>query len=476
MNNATMNTTVTPVNDETVLNAILYLDDRYVAGQHVDLPAFMMDNGIHMSATMLHRLCDYGVLSVTHAGVNVDQEIPEFSYIYNGVDFRFLKGVKALRTFKQFVANPSIFKEIATGVYYRKYVNNDVTEQGILDTLNAYWSVWADFFPGWQVSMESRTLWGVTAVAACSTTRKKIMWFADSIDVRNNASQLGMHWQTYIRVAMAHELGHASDVYLKDAYLLGDFDKESLETTIMYERHAWENGRVFVSESEMGAFDALNIQNMEIYTKHKLVHKEVAGLAMESTIAEFQSPAFLSQSSLSNLYVEDVGSLPLWVFAKEGKATEMAKFFNKHHHFCHISHRDLHMLFKQSKGTNVDIMRILGRANPVANAEMNKRVFISFDRNSSQFGNQALSQNREEILANVASKLKGKPVKIYTANKLVKKVFKENGVHCYFTDFDVLSEVGNFVHLFVLDSKNKSELSIVTRSLFMGNRIVPAFY
>lgn len=475
-----MNTTTTfkaTVSDELVLDAMLYLDDRYANGQHVDLPAFMMDNGIHMSATMLHRLCDYGVLSVTHDGINVDQDVPEFSYVYNGSDDRFHAGLSAKRMLKDFIVNAPKVATVAKSLYYYTFVNTDVTAEGIHDTLNAYWAVWSDFFPEWHMSVESRILWGNPSyVAACSPVRKHIVWFADPVEVRDYASHLGMHWQTYIRVAMAHELGHASDVSLKDAALLGNVTPHVSESTLKFERHAWANGRVFVSESELAAYERLNRRNIQIYTKNMLAHKEMFGLAVESMTAEFQSPAFLSQSSLSNLYVEDVASLPLWVFAKEGKATEMAKFFNKHHHFCHISHRDLHMLFKQSKGTNVDIMRILGRSNPVANAEMNKRVFISFDRNSSQFGNQALSQNREEILANVASKLKGKPVKIYTANKLVKKVFKENGVHCYFTDFDVLSEVGNFVHLFVLDSKNKSELSIVTRSLFMGNRIVPAFY
>ena len=475
MNTTTFNATVS---DEVVLNALLYLDERYVDGQHIDLPGFMMDNGIHMSATMLHRLCDYGVLTVAHDGINVDQEVPEFSYVYHGVDDRFCVGLKALRTFKEFINNPVSIKDIATGVYYRKYVNNDVTEQGILDTLNAYWSVWSEFFPGWQVSIESRILWGApSTVAACSPIRKRIVWFADSIEVRDFASQLGMHWQTYIRVAMAHELGHASDVYLKDSYLLGDFEGESAnELTVMFERHAWVNGRVFVSDSEADAYERLNQRNIEVYTKNTPSNKGIFGLAVDPTMVEFKSPAFRKESSLSNLYVQDVPSLPLWVFAKEGKAMQLASFFNKHHHFCHISHRDVDTLFKTAKGTNVDFMRILGRANPAPNAEMNKRVFISFDRNSSQFGNQALAQGRELMLASVARKLKGKPVKIYTSNKLVKKVFRENGVHCFFADFDVLAEVGTFVHLLVLDSHTKSELSVATRSLFMGNRIVPAFY
>lgn len=282
MNTTTFNATVS---DEVVLNALLYLDERYMDGQHIDLPGFMMDNGIHMSATMLHRLCDYGVLTVAHDGINVDQEVPEFSYVYHGVDDRFCVGLKALRTFKEFINNPVSIKDIATGVYYKKYVNNDVTEQGILDTLNAYWSVWSEFFPGWQVSIESRILWGApSTVAACSPIRKRIVWFADSIEVRDFASQLGMHWQTYIRVAMAHELGHASDVYLKDSYLLGDFEGESAnELTVMFERHAWVNGRVFVSDSEADAYERLNQRNIEVYTKNTPSNKGIFGLAMDET-------------------------------------------------------------------------------------------------------------------------------------------------------------------------------------------------
>lgn len=475
-----MNTTTTfnaTVSDELVLDAMIYLDDRYVNGQHIDLAAFMMDNGIHMSAMMLERLCEYGVLRVTHIGFGVEQEVPEFSYVYNGSDDRFSVGMAALGSFKKFLKEGPTFSELSKAVYYRKFVNNNITEEAIHATISAYWSVWVDFFPGWEMSMESRILWGKkTTIAACSPTRKKIMWFADSIDVRNVASQLGMHWQTYIRVALAHELGHASDVYLKDAYLLGDFENASSEMTIMYERHAWANGRVFVSDSEMDAYELLNTRNMEIYTQNKISYKDAPGLAVDPSMVEFKSPAFLKENTLSNLYVQDVPSLPLWVFAKPGKAMQLASFFNKHHHFCHISHRELHVLFKKSKGTNVDFMRVLCRANPAPNAEMNKRVFISFDRNSSHFGNKALEQDRELILASVAAKLKGKPVKVYTANKLVKKVFIENGVHCFLTDFDVLAEVGTFVHLFVLDAHKKSELSIATRSLFMGNRIVPAYY
>ena len=475
-----MNTTTTfnaTVSDNTVLEAMLYLDDRYVNGQHIDLAAFMMDNGIHMSAMMLHRLCDYGVLSVTHDGINVDQEVPEFSYVYNGSDDRFHAGLSAKRMLKDFIVNAPKVATVAKSLYYYTFVNTDITAEGIHDTLNAYWSVWSDFFPEWKMSVESRILWGNPSyVAACSPVRKHIVWFADPVEVRDYASHLGMHWQTYIRVAMAHELGHASDVSLKDAALLGNVTPHVSESTLMFERHAWANGRAFVPDSELAAYERLNRRNIQIYTKNMLAHKEMFGLAADPSMMEFKSPAFRKESSLSNLYVQDVPSLPLWVFAKEGKAMQLASFFNKHHHFCHISHRDVDTLFKKAKGTNVDFMRILGRANPAPNAEMNKRVFISFDRNSSQFGNQALAQGRELMLASVARKLKGKPVKIYTANKLVKKVFRENGVHCFFADFDVLAEVGTFVHLLVLDSQTKSELSVATRSLFMGNRIVPAFY
>lgn len=474
MNTTTFNATVS---DEIVLNALLYLDERYVDGQHIDLPGFMMDNGIHMSATMLHRLCDYGVLTVAHDGINVDQEVPEFSYVYNGVDDRFCAGLSAKRMMKDFLVNAPKVASLAKTLYYYTFVNADVSVDGIFDTLDAYWSVWSDFFPEWKMTVENRILWGNPSyVAACSPLQKHIVWFADPEEVRQYASQLGMHWQTYIRVAMAHELGHASDVSLKDAALLGNVTPHVSESTIMFERHAWANGRAFVPDSELAAYERLNRRNIQIYTKNMKEHNKMFGLAVDPTMVEFKSPAFRKESSLSNLYVQDVPSLPLWVFAKEGKAMQLASFFNKHHHFCHISHRDVDTLFKKAKGTNADFMRILGRANPAPNAEMNKRVFISFDRNSSQFGNQALAEGRELMLASVARKLKGKPVKIYTSNKLVKKVFRENGVHCFFADFDVLAEVGTFVHLFVLDSRNKSELSIATRSLFMGNRIVPAFY
>lgn len=281
MNTTTFNTNVS---DEVVLNALLYLDERYVDGQHIDLPGFMMDNGIHMSATMLHRLCDYGVLTVAHDGINVDQEVPEFSYVYHGVDDRFCAGLSAKRMIKDFLVNAPKVASLAKTLYYYTFVNADVSVDGIFDTLDAYWSVWSDFFPDWKMTVENRILWGNPSyVAACSPLQKHIVWFADPEEVRQYASQLGMHWQTYIRVAMAHELGHASDVSLKDAALLGDVTLHVSESTIMFERHAWANGRAFVPDSELAAYERLNRRNIQIYTKNMKEHNKMFGLAMDET-------------------------------------------------------------------------------------------------------------------------------------------------------------------------------------------------
>lgn len=457
----------------TTIQAIEYLEANYTVGQDIELAAFFCDNGIMMAATMLEELTTLGILAVTHKGINVSQEVADYGYTYMGYE-KAIHMTGALSDVLNLSSNIlKGFKEI----YYYASVNKDVTDEGIFNVLNAYWSVWKDdFFPGWNLTVESRQGLGTSFVAACSPMWRHIVWFATAEEVRKYASQLGMHWTTYVRVVMAHELGHAVDRDLENAVMQGAVTNYVSDSTMQWEINAYANGRAFVSKDEVSAYERMNERNLLLYGQHKKANTQMFGLAMDETsVAQLTAPAF-PNTSMSNLYVEDIPTLPLWVFAKQGKSTQMASFLNKPHHFCHVSHTEMQLLFKMAKGTNIDIMRILDRANPAPNKEMNKRVFISFDRNIGQRSNQQLSDNREQIIANVALKLKGKQVKIYTANSLVRKIFLENGVHCFHTDFDVLSEVGNFVHLFVMNSQNKSSLSLVTRSLFMGNRIVPAYY
>ncbi|MGF0347615.1 hypothetical protein ACQR3P_28655 [Rhodococcus sp. IEGM1300] len=487
-NNKTNNTVLanttkeenTMTNTTTLIGAIEYLEANYNVGDAIDLPAFLIDNGpIIMAANLLNDLCEAGVLDINHMGINVDQEVADYSYTYTGYEQALLVGAMPLvKDAILYLRNLAKKKANDKVMHYYHNVNAHLTNDMIVDEMARYWNVWGvDFFPEWTLATGNKKEWNTTFIAACNHPTKTILWFANADQVRAEASSLCMDWSTYVRVTLAHELGHAADLDLKVKYLLGTATQSTDADVIQYEVNAYRNGVQFTSRKDRKAYHRMNMNNLNVYKeKHSNTNTTLHGLAMDETsVVQLTAPAF-PNTSMSNLYVEDVPTLPLWVFAKQGKATQMASFLKKPHHFCHVSHTDMQLLFKMAKGTNINIMRILDRANPAPNKEMNKRVFISFDRNIGQRSNEQLSDNREQIIANVALKLKGKPVKIYTANSLVRKIFLENGVHCFHTNFDVLSEVGNFVHLFVMNSQNKSSLQLVTRSLFMGNRIVPAYY
>lgn len=261
----------------TTIQAIEYLEANYTVGQDIELAAFFCDNGIMMAATMLEELTNLGILAVTHKGINVSQEVADYGYTYMG--------------YEPAVAMTGALSDVVTktvsevkSMYYYLAVNAEVTTEGIYDVLNAYWSVWStDFFPGWELSMQDRATFGTTFVAACLPAHKEIMWFASAEEVRKYASQLGMHWSTYVRVVMAHELGHAVDRDLEQAVMLGAVTEYVSEATIQWEINAYTNGRSFISKEEMAAYERMNNRNLRIYNAKKQAQTSMFGLAVDET-------------------------------------------------------------------------------------------------------------------------------------------------------------------------------------------------
>ncbi|MBA4293898.1 hypothetical protein C0431_13125 [bacterium] len=313
------------VNDNVVLEAVLYLEERYNNGDFINLTEFMMDNGILMAATMLNSLCECGVLAPTHDGFN-RQEVPEFSYVYMGIDDRFTAGLSAKRMLKDFLtAGPKVINA-AKGLFHYVVTNNDITPEAVEDTLNAYWSVWSDFFPGWRLFTGSRILHGNEDMVVCDWAKKRIIWLADTVELRLAASTLGMDWRTYVRVAIAHELGHASDHTAVEHIFNPENVGRVTEVTLKLEKNAWELGRTFVEDAEKEEYELLNHKNMSTYVKLLHQSKKYVGLAMDETsVANNKNEGVVEMVETNNLleneleYVPAMGETPVAEDNNEGE-------------------------------------------------------------------------------------------------------------------------------------------------------------
>lgn len=267
--------------NNTTIAAIEYLEANYNVGEAIDHVGFLMDNGpIMMAASLLEELVNAGVLVVNHKGINVDQEVSEYAYTYMGYEQALPVAGSLSDVLK---ASSNIVKGVKE-IYYYASVNKDVTDEGIFNVLNAYWSVWKeDFFPGWNLTVESRDGLGTSFVAACSPMWKHIAWFATAEEVRQYASQLGMHWTTYVRVVMAHELGHAVDRDLENAVMQGAVTTYVSDSTMQWEVNAYTNGRAFVAKDEVAAYERMNNRNLRLYGQMKEANEQMFGLAMDET-------------------------------------------------------------------------------------------------------------------------------------------------------------------------------------------------